>query len=100
MLALHPRVVDVVWSAVEPLIPVHVPPAQRSDLPRVVGELGRLDAKRSKPERELGGDGLKRGPEVGHARGVQERAARAADHLKLSIDEFERSPAGPLPTRE
>ena len=27
MLALHPRVVDVVWSAVEPLIPVHVPPA-------------------------------------------------------------------------
>ena len=27
MLALHPRVVDVVWSAVEPLIPVRVPPA-------------------------------------------------------------------------
>jgi hypothetical protein len=25
MLALHPRVVDVIWEAVGPLIPVHVP---------------------------------------------------------------------------
>ncbi len=27
MLALHPRVVDVIWEAVKPLIPVHVPAA-------------------------------------------------------------------------